>query len=117
MMCSALQSLNALRGDRLDGPYPMPLSLELYLEIAEMADTLEVTSNGQGAPAEYSRIQNDVGWRRKPLALAHSMIASHLNILAGVLRKQDFHKIASGHGLVKEEDDLVDSFALIVKHY
>jgi len=117
MMCSELQSLNALRGDRIDGPYPISLSLDLCLEIAEMADTMEVTSNGQGALAEYSRIQNVVGWHRKPLALAHSVIASHLNILAGVFRQQDFHKIVSGHGLVKEDDDLVDPFALIVKHY
>jgi len=106
-MLSELQSLNVLRGEQINGPYPMESSLDLCIAIAEMAGELEVPD-----------IRLDVPCRRKPLALAHSMIGAHLNTLQTYFSREDFTSIVSHHGIFKGvEGEHADPFSLIALHY
>lgn len=118
MMVSRLHSFNSLRGVKIDGPYPMSGSLHLCVGIVQTAGLVEIPPQDRGELTEYHRIQHDVAWRRKPLAVAHSIIASHLNTLAHVCSREDFHEIVAFHGIIEEEDgELVDPYALIVDQY
>lgn len=114
MMMSELQSQNALRGDRIDGPYHIEQSLKLCMDICEMARTLEIPIDD---PSDYSYKHNVVAFRNKPLALAHSTIGSHLTVLEGILSREMFDEIAATHGLREEENDSRDPFAIIAEHY
>jgi hypothetical protein len=107
MMMSELQSLHVLRGEQINGPYPLESSLDLCIAIAEMASELEV-----------SDIQLDVACRRKPLAIAHSTIGAHLNTLQTHFSREDFTTIVSHHGLFEGmEGKHADPFSLIAIHY
>jgi hypothetical protein len=121
MLMSELQSLSVLRGDTINGKYSMEMSFDLCMDIIEVALAMEpFTMPGDDSTMtmdNYLRIQHDVAYRRKPLALAHSAIASHLNILQGVFGLEEFEQIAAHHGLIEEEDGSTDPFALIAKHY
>jgi hypothetical protein len=115
LMLSELGSLISLRGNQVTGPYPMEASLELSLKIADMAKSMEVPRT-DGQP-EYCYVQNDVAFRRKPLAMAHSAIASHLTTYEQYLRPEEFDIMAINHGLKSGIDDERDPFAIIAEHY
>jgi tetratricopeptide (TPR) repeat protein len=107
MMLSELQSLNVLRGGQINGPYSMNLSMELCIDIADMALEMEVPD-----------IKLDVACRRKPLAIAHSIIGAHLNTLQTCFTREAFTTIVSDHGLFEGvEGEYADPFALIAKLY
>ena len=113
MMMSELQSLNVLRGERVDGAFPIGKSLELCVEIAEMARTMEI-SRGNGPYSEYNHAQCDIAFRRKPLAIAHSTIGSNLTTLENQISREQFARIVAQHGLGNEA---IDPFAIIAEHY
>jgi hypothetical protein len=116
MMVSRLHSLNSLRGDSIDGSYSISGSLTLCQDIVEMASKIELVEKYRGELTNYHRIQHEVAWRRKHLAVAHSVIASHWNILTEGLTQEDFHKVVTRHGL-EVNQDFVDPFALIAEQY
>jgi hypothetical protein len=116
MMVSRLHFLNSLRGDSIDGPYSISKSLTLCQDIVEMANKIELVEKYRGEFTNYHWIQHEMAWRRKPLAVAHSVIASHFNILTEGLTQEDFHKVITRHGL-EVNQDFVDPFALIAKQY
>jgi hypothetical protein len=97
MMMSELQSLNVLRGDAINGPYSMEECLDLCMAIAQMAETMEVADVEGSSDSVQQWKENgiDVAVRRKPLALAHSMIGSHLVTLQSIFNPKDFKQIAA----------------------
>jgi hypothetical protein len=113
MMMSELQSLNALRGDQINGPYSIDSSLAFCHDIIHMAKHMKVPTH----PVDYVFQQNDVAFRRKPLALAHSVIASHLNTLQMLFDIQVFKQIMAHHNFIESVDDDCDPFSLIAEHY
>jgi hypothetical protein len=115
MMMSELRSLSVLHGNKLDGPYSVEASLALSVEIVNMANDVEVPL-GAGQP-EYCYVQNDVAYRRKALALAHSTIAINLMTMGACLRPDDFERLAIHFGFKNESDDQRDQFAIIAEHY
>ena len=91
----------------------MEMALDLCLDIIEMAERV----SSLGRDDEYYRVQDEVAFRRKPLALANSVIAAHLNQLKAIFSPEDFKSIVLHHGLIENEDIEVDPFALMAKHY
>ena len=124
MMVAELITLQAVRGSRaaggggnsVSGQYSMETSLELCMEIIQMAELVDVSDQ----PNEYLLVQWDVAARRKPLSIAHGTIAHHLNLLRG-LNPTQFQQIVSKHGLIDTtlyaDDEECDPFAVIAHHY
>ncbi|CAJ1962731.1 unnamed protein product [Cylindrotheca closterium] len=112
-LMSQLMSLEILRCDQINGPYSMEMTLDLCVDIIEMANSVGNLDRG----IEYDRVQDEVAFRRKPLALANSVIAAHLNRLKTLFSPDEFKGIVLHHGLILDEDADCDPFALIAKHY
>ena len=110
------QTHEALRGNDINGPYSMELSLDLLLDIKLMADQMTCEPMSPNHP-EFSHAMTDVAMKRKPLALAHSGIASFLHTINAMLSLEEFKEIAVHHGLIKSMNVDCDPFALIAKHY
>eukprot|EP00526_Cylindrotheca_closterium_P006126 CAMPEP_0113605626 /NCGR_PEP_ID=MMETSP0017_2-20120614/2427_1 /TAXON_ID=2856 /ORGANISM="Cylindrotheca closterium" /LENGTH=592 /DNA_ID=CAMNT_0000514127 /DNA_START=57 /DNA_END=1835 /DNA_ORIENTATION=- /assembly_acc=CAM_ASM_000147 len=112
-LMSQLMSLEILRCDQINGPYSMEMVLDLCVDIIEMANRVGSLDRGD----EYYYIQDEVAFRRKPLALANSVIAAHLNRLKTLFNPEEFKGIVLHHGLFTDEEADCDPFALIAKHY
>lgn len=113
MMMSEFQSLNALRGGAVNGPYSMEHSLNLCVEISDMANSMELQTEADN----YLNTQNAVAFRQKPLALAHSSIGAHLTFLEQHFSLEKFKQIACRHGFIESIDSDCDPFFLIAEHY
>ena len=121
MLVSEFQTLNALRGEQVNGPYSMEMSLNLCMEIIKRANAIQPVSfpdkDSTISVDHYLRIQFYVAAHCKTLALAHSTIASHLNILQAIFSPEEFNQIVIHHGLIEQQEEPTDAFALIAKHY
>ena len=112
--------LNHLRKKAYNGPYSMEMSLNLLTEIIDTVShiTVPVHPGGDTADARaYNKTQDEVAYCRKPLALAHSNIAAHLNDIRMDFAPEEFKRIAVHHGLLDDKNDKCDPFALIANHY
>jgi len=113
VVMAELALLTFLRGDAInDGPYTIDMSIPLCQKISAMAQTID------GFPSDpYKKAQLEVAWVRKPLAMAHSILASHLCILHRRLDKQEFLAVVKQHGLLPGDALDFDPYAMIAEHY
>ncbi|CAB9522667.1 Heat shock protein (Sti1) [Seminavis robusta] len=115
MIMAELDLLTGLRGDAVNGPYPISLAIDLCMELSRLANIVE----DDPTPSDYQDVLQDVTWRRKPMAMAHSNIAALLNDLrCRTACHEDFVLVVTHHGLIGEEEgEACDPFALIAIHY
>jgi len=118
MMQSELRSVLVLVNDgEQSGPVSVEKSLNLCTKIIEMAKSMELPHDpGQ---SELSCVMNDVAFRRKPLALAHSTIGKHLSTLKGVRPSERWVEVVRQHAIRDDESDArnKDPHCIIAEHY
>jgi len=111
------RSHDALRGNDVNGPYSMEMSIDLLLDIKDMANQMTCEVPMSPDHPEFSDAMSDVAMKRKPLAFAHSGIASFLHIIEALFSLEEFKEIAVHHGLIENMIVDCDPFALIAEHY
>ena len=55
-LMTELACLEALRGNEINGPYSMEMSIDLCCQIIDMAERVEITRAGPGAFGDYMEI-------------------------------------------------------------
>lgn len=107
---------NTLQNQDFNGPYSMEQSMELLVEISEMAHRYPEVAH-EHSSTEYERIESEAVYQCKPLAMAHSNIAANLNTLAPMMDLKDFKMMAKDFGFIEDENAPCDPFGLVAKHY
>ncbi len=102
ILMSNLHKHEALRGHCVDGAYPMSRSLDLCIELSNMANRLKIGDHFAMYNDAYIEAQWEYATKRKALILAHSNIGSILNTMREIFSPENFKKI------IMEYDDFFD---------
>lgn len=99
-----------LRGHEMNGPYPMQKSIDMCLDMIEMANNIRREGYANNAAQEIAYI-------RKPLSVACACIGRMLLEVYCNFSEKDWKQIYFHHGFMTELDADVDALEIIAEHY
>jgi hypothetical protein len=113
-----LYSLAMLRGDRTEGPYTVGDTLDLCLGITNLIHLEKEVPGPFNEGDLYAHTQSNVARIQKPLAFAHSVMASHLSLLREKTNTSYFTEQVFKMGFIGVNSvDQCDPFQIMAFHY
>jgi hypothetical protein len=113
-----LYSLTKLRGDRTEGPYTVGDTFDLCISITNLIHLEKEVPGPFNEEDLYTHTQSNVARIQKPLAFAHSVMASHLSLLREKALASYFTEQVFNMGFIGVDSvDQCDPFEIVAFHY